>query len=74
MTRGIPYLIHKLIKLSLQNDLTFSMESISNEKGKNVIEKTDTYIKITYYESTEDDKKFESELDILVDNLKTTPL
>jgi hypothetical protein len=72
MTRGIPYLIHELVKRCLENNLTLSIESISDEKGKNIIEHTDTYVKITVYESDEDDVEFAKELDILVDSLKTT--
>jgi hypothetical protein len=74
MTRGIPYLIHELVKLTFQNDLTFSMESISTEKGKNIIESADTYVKITIYESDEDNEDFAAKLDTLVDSLRTTPL
>lgn len=72
MTRGIPYLIQEIVKLSLQNDLTLSIQSISDKKGKNEIEKTDTNIVITYYESTEDDTQFAAQLDALADSLRTT--
>jgi hypothetical protein len=73
VTRGIPYLIHELVKRCFENKLTLSIQSISDEKGENIIERTDTYIKITIYESNENDVNFAKELDILVDNLKTTP-
>jgi len=74
MTRGIPYLIQEIVKLSRQNDLTLSIQSISDEKGMNRIEKTDTYIKITIYESDKDIDEFTAMLDVLVDSLKTTAL
>lgn len=75
MTRGIPYLIHELTKLCFKNNLTLSIQSISDQKGSNIIERTDTYIKITIYESNEDDKEFEDNLDVLVDSLnEITPL
>jgi hypothetical protein len=73
MTRGIPYLIHELVKLCFQNDITLSIQSVSDEQGKNKIERTDAYITITVYESNENDVEFAAELDILVDSLKTTP-
>ena len=72
MTKGIPYLIHELTKRCLENNLTLSIQSISDEKGKNIIEHTDTYVKIIVYESNEDDAEFAKELDVLVNHLKTT--
>jgi hypothetical protein len=72
MTRGIPYLIHELMKRCLENNLTLSIQSISDEKGKNIIEHTDTYVKITVYESDKDIVEFVKDLDILVNSLKTT--
>ena len=74
MTRGIPYLIQEIVKLSRQNDLTLSIQSISDEKGINSIVKTDTSIQITIYESDEDITEFTAALDMLVDSLKTTAL
>lgn len=75
MTRGIPYLIHKLTKLCFKNNLTLSIQSISDKKGTNTIEYTDTYVKITIYESDEDNEKFAADIDVLVDSLnEITPL
>ena len=74
MTRGIPYLIQEIVKLSRQNDLTLSIYSISDKKGKNTIVKSDTSIQITIFESDQDIDEFTATLDILVDSLKTTVL
>lgn len=74
MTRGIPYLIHEIVKLCFQNNISVSIESISDKKGKNTISRSVDNITIITYESDDDNERFEAELDILADSLRTTPL
>jgi hypothetical protein len=74
MTRGIPYLIHELAKMCFQNKLTLSFESITDEKGKNTIDCTDSHVYVTLYESDENDEEFAAELDRVISSLRITPL
>ena len=73
MTRGIPDLIHKLTKCCFENQLNLSIQTITDEKGVNKVERTDDAINLTLYSSDEDDVALAKEIELLLYSFKVSP-